>query len=76
MGLGQSLIEKMNASQTINIAMDWLGATTQDYKDLNSSDKKVSQKAANKIQNGNGNPFKKGTYGYEQYEYTKNYYSK
>lgn len=70
-GLVTGLLGKMNSSNTINVAIDGLKQFTEQQKNSQSSDSKVSQKGYNQAKNGNGNPFTKGTTAYEMYELQK-----
>lgn len=60
-------ISKINASKTIDIAINGLQQYT---RDLENKEKKQTVEH-NKQVNGNGNPFKKGTHGYQMYEMQK-----
>lgn len=66
--LGQAIsgaIDKISSSNKVEIALNGLDSI------LNREDEKESVKKYNQKVNGNGNPFKKGTHGYEMYEMQK-----
>lgn len=62
-------LSKINASQTIDIAIKGL----EDFTREEASRQKQGVVEHNKQVNKNGNPFKKGTYGYQMYEMQKTF---
>ena len=67
--LGQAIsgaIDKISSSNKVEIALNGLDSILKSGNNEKEKVKKYNQKV-----NGNGNPFKKGTHGYEMYEMQK-----